>query len=45
MLKERAGKEPALAAIYQLTLQRARASGFVVTEKPEGVELALDATP
>jgi hypothetical protein len=42
MLKGKAGKDPEIAALYQLTLQRARANGFVVFEKPEGVELALE---
>ncbi|WNG42935.1 hypothetical protein F0U60_01610 [Archangium minus] len=41
-LKGEAGRNSESAALYQLTLQRARANGFVVFEKPEGVELALE---
>lgn len=41
-LKGKAGKDAESAALYQLTLERARANGFVVSEKPDGVELALE---
>ncbi|WP_395848097.1 toxin-antitoxin system YwqK family antitoxin [Cystobacter fuscus] len=41
-LKDKAEKDPKSAALYALTLQRARANGFVVREKPEGVELVLE---
>ncbi|QRK10804.1 hypothetical protein JQX13_12460 [Archangium violaceum] len=41
-LKIEAGRDSESAALYQLTLRRARANGFVVFEKTEGVELALE---
>ncbi|PTL85020.1 hypothetical protein DAT35_08245 [Vitiosangium sp. GDMCC 1.1324] len=41
-LKGKAEKDSGSAALYALTLQRAKANGFVVFEKPEGVELALE---
>ncbi|OJH42530.1 hypothetical protein BON30_04885 [Cystobacter ferrugineus] len=41
-LKGKAGKDPKSAALYELTLQRARANGFVIREKSEGVELSLE---
>lgn len=43
-LRNRAMREPELVALYELTLRRARSSGFVVQEKPEGLVLALEPT-
>ncbi|MFP2923737.1 toxin-antitoxin system YwqK family antitoxin [Pyxidicoccus sp. 3LG] len=44
-LRGQAEKNPKVAALYQLTLRRARANGFGVSEKPEGVELSLEPVP
>lgn len=44
-LKGNAGKDAESAALYQLTLERARANGFDIVEKPEGVELTLAPAP
>ncbi|EPX60701.1 hypothetical protein D187_001350 [Cystobacter fuscus DSM 2262] len=41
-LKDKAGKDPKSAALYALTLRRARANGFVIREKSDGVELSLE---
>ncbi|WP_211193842.1 toxin-antitoxin system YwqK family antitoxin, partial [Pyxidicoccus fallax] len=45
LLRSKSEKDPKVAALYQLTLERARANGFGVAEKPEGVELSLQPAP
>ncbi|WNG47065.1 toxin-antitoxin system YwqK family antitoxin [Archangium minus] len=45
LLRDKARREPEFVALYELTLKRARASGFTIFEKPEGVVLALEPTP
>jgi hypothetical protein len=45
LLRDRAAKDPAFVVLYELTLRRARANGFAVVEKPEGLVLALQPVP
>ena len=45
LLRNKARVDPATEPLYQLTLRRARANGFAVLERPEGVVLAMEPTP
>ncbi|HEX8438409.1 hypothetical protein [Archangium sp.] len=45
LLRNKAARDPTFVALYELTLRRARANGFTVFEKPEGMVVALQPVP